>query len=242
MKKQKAVLSTMNLGIFNRRLIFMKEVNMYCNCLKVNKYPFKLTYLIFSIILLVLILTGCSKENKSISTALEDNQTLSVHFIDVGQGDSILVESGGEYMLIDGGSNEEGKVVFDYLKDQGVKKLDYIIGTHPHEDHIGGLDDVINQFSVGEVFLTDYVEPTDTFEDLLLAIKNKNLKIINPNIGEEFPIGSGSFTFIAPIKKDYGENVNNYSLGIKLTNGENAFILTGDAEKRVRRGYGRERN
>lgn len=157
------------------------------------------------------------------------NSTLKVHFIDVGQGDSILIESAGKYMLIDAGENEKGKVVINYLKNTGVKKLDYIIATHPHSDHIGGLDDVVRQFDIGKVIMPDVEHTTNTFDDLLDAISEKGLKITKAKVGNKYDIGDASFVIIAPNSKQY-DSLNNYSVSIKLTNGKNSFVFTSDAE------------
>ena len=94
----------------------------------------------------------------------ESNENLKVHFIDVGQADCILLEQSGHFMLIDAGNNDDGNIVVDYLKKQGVTKLDYIIGTHAHEDHIGGIDDVINNFDEDKIFFPKTSNTTKTFE------------------------------------------------------------------------------
>lgn len=154
---------------------------------------------------------------------------LKVHFIDVGQGDSVLIESDNKYMLIDAGERNKSKVVIDYLENIGVKKLDYLIATHPHSDHIGGLADVIGYFDIGKVIMPDVVHTTKTFEDLLDAISEKNLKITKAVVGNVYNIGDASFVIIAPNKNSY-DNLNNYSVGIKLQNGANSFLFTGDAE------------
>ena len=95
---------------------------------------------------------------------------LKVHFIDVGQGDSILIQSGTENMLVDAGTNESGPTVTAYLQSLGVTKLSYLIGTHPHEDHIGGMDDVIHAFDIGTVIMPDVSHTTRTYEDVLLSL------------------------------------------------------------------------
>ena len=106
----------------------------------------------------------------------EVSTDLSIHYIDVGEADSIFITNNGYSMLIDGGENEDGKLVVNYLKEElNVTKIDYVVGTHPHEDHIGGLDDVINNIEVKEVYLPDSTTTTKTFEDLLDAIENKEL-------------------------------------------------------------------
>lgn len=173
------------------------------------------------------------KPNTSQSQQPEDSYNevskLKVHIIDVGQGDSVLIESDNKYMLIDAGERNKSKVVIDYLENIGVKKLDYIIATHPHSDHIGGLADVIRHFNIGRIIMPDVVHTTKTFENLLDAISEKGLKITKAAVGNEYSIGDASFVIIAPNGIDY-DNLNNYSVGIKLQNGSNSFIFTGDAE------------
>lgn len=107
------------------------------------------------------------------------DEDLQIHFIDVGQGDSILIRSDGYNILIDAGENNKGQTVVSYLQSQGVKTLDLVIGTHPHSDHIGGLDVVVNEMEVKQVLMPELkksvVPTTKTYRDLLTAIKNKNL-------------------------------------------------------------------
>lgn len=153
-----------------------------------------------------------------------------VHFINVGQGDAILIEADEHYMLIDAGENNQGIAVVNYLKELGIKKLDYVIGTHPHSDHIGGLDNVIHSFDIGKVIMPDVTHTTKTFEDVLDAIAEKGLKITKAVAGNTYTLGASSFTIIAPNASSYKE-LNDYSVGIKFTNGENSFLLTGDAEE-----------
>ena len=184
--------------------------------------------------------------SKSSVTTSEENPlinvdgNLQIHFIDVGQADSILIKQDNNYMLIDGGNNEDGDMLVKYLKEQGVEKLDYIIATHPHEDHIGGLDDVLNEFDTDLVLMPDKITTTKTFEDFLLAIKNRQdvknkngenvtLKKV-PKLEEKYNLGNASFVIYAPNSSSYDE-LNNYSIVIKLSFGNNAFLFTGDAEK-----------
>jgi competence protein ComEC len=133
-------------------------------------------------------------------------------------------------MLIDAGNNADSNLVVNYLKKNGVKKLDYAIGTHPHEDHIGSLDTVINNFEIGKVLMPKATSTTKTFKDVVTAIKNKNLKITEPIPGTTYNLGEASWTILAPSKnKDY-EDANNYSIVCKLKYGKTSFIFTGDAE------------
>ncbi|SQB33375.1 cell wall-binding repeat-containing protein [Clostridium cochlearium] len=154
---------------------------------------------------------------------------LKVHYIDVGQGDSILIQQDGHNMLIDAGKNSSEKVVLDYLKSHGVTKLDYVIGTHPHEDHIGGLDAVINNFEIGQVFMPKVTHTSQTFKSVVTAITNKGLKITTPKIGDSYGLGNARWEIIAPVSASY-DNLNNYSIVTKLKFGNNSFIFTGDAE------------
>jgi len=140
-----------------------------------------------------------------------------------------LIQSDEATMLIDGGNNADAEAVVDYIKSQNIKKLDYVIGTHPHEDHIGGLDAVIESFDIGAVYMPKAMSTTKTFEDVLKAISNKGLKVNTPIPGTNINLGSAVFTILAPNSERY-ESTNNYSIVIKLTNGKNSFLFTGDAE------------
>lgn len=154
---------------------------------------------------------------------------LEVHFIDVGQADSILIKAPGGIMLIDAGNNADSNLVTSYLKKQGISKLDVVVGTHPHEDHIGGLDAVIDTFAIGKVYMPRAAHTTQTYEDVLVAIKNKGLKITAPAAGTTFDIGEAKCTVLAPNSSSY-DDLNNYSIVIKLEYGQTSFLFTGDAE------------
>ena len=158
----------------------------------------------------------------------EVTEDLKVYFIDVGQADSILVISKDEAMLIDAGNNEDGTDVVNFIKEKGITKLNYVIGTHPHEDHIGGLDDVINAFDIENVYLPDITTNTKTFEDVLDAIENKNLEITTPQIGDTFTLGESNCEVKSTIIDN--SNLNLASLVIRLEFGETSFLFMGDAE------------
>ena len=155
------------------------------------------------------------------------SKELTVHFIDVGQADCILLESDGHYMLIDAGNNADEDLIINYLESQGVKKLD-VVGTHPHEDHIGSLDTVIKEFDIGNVYMPKAEHTSQTFEDVLTAIADKGLQINTPIPGEEFDFNDMPVEIFAPIY-DY-EELNNDSIVLRLTCGEIRFLFTGDAE------------
>ncbi len=170
------------------------------------------------------------KEPNNEVTNVDGN--LIIDYIDVGQGDSILIRQGEHAMLIDGGTTECKEELLEYLKSKNITKFDYIIGTHPHEDHIGSLDDVVNEFEFDTIFFPDVSSArvtTKTFENLVLAVANKNMKFTTPVSGKEYSLGEAKFNILAPSSTSY-QSLNNYSIVIKLNYGENSFIFTGDAE------------
>lgn len=169
-------------------------------------------------------------EQKNEVTNIDGN--LIIDYIDVGQGDSILIRQGEHAMLIDGGTSECKDDLLEYLKSKNITKFDYIIGTHPHEDHIGSLDDVVNAFDFDTILFPDVSSAkvtTKTFENLVLAVANKNMKFTTPISGKEYSLGEAKFNILAPSSSNY-QSLNNYSIVIKLNYGENSFMFTGDAE------------
>ena len=132
-------------------------------------------------------------------------------------------------MLIDAGNNDDGNLVVNFLKEKGITKINYLIGTHPHEDHIGGLDDVIKNFDIDNIYMPKIQTTTKTFEDVLTAISNKKLKITSPEKGTTFKIGDAQCeTMTEPILDN--ENLNLSSIVVRLTFGNNSFLFMGDAE------------
>ncbi len=157
------------------------------------------------------------------------NGKLKVHFINVGQADSILIQQGSESMLVDAGNNADSELVKKYVSSQGITQLSYVVGTHPHEDHIGGLDYIINSFSVGKIYMPRASSTTQTFEDVLTAINNKGMKVTTPIPGDNFNIGGATVTILAPNSSSY-DDTNNYSIVLRITYGSTSFMLDGDAE------------
>lgn len=166
-------------------------------------------------------------EDTSTSKVVSGN--LVIDFIDVGQGDSILIRQGQNAMLIDGGTSECRDELLNFLEEEKIKKFDYIIGTHTHEDHIGSLDDVVNEYDFDKIIFPKCTSTTETFENLVNAVNNKNKKFTTPKVGEKYELGEASFEILAPNDDNYS-SANNYSIVIKLTFGENSFLFTGDAE------------
>ena len=153
---------------------------------------------------------------------------IEIHFMDVGQGDAALIKCGDATMLIDAGENDKGSQVWSYLKNQNITKLDYVIGTHPDSDHIGGLDVIIYKFDCDNVFMSSYKKDTKTYDDVVQAAKNKNNKITYPKPGDTYQLGEAAFTIIAP--NDKYEDSNNASIGVYLKYGDTSYLFTGDAE------------
>ncbi|WP_044973617.1 ComEC/Rec2 family competence protein [Ruminococcus sp. HUN007] len=159
---------------------------------------------------------------------------LSVHFIDVGQGDSTLIISGDRTVLIDAGDREGGQSVRSYLVSQNVDHLDYLIATHPHSDHTGGIEMVLESFETGAVLIPHFSESGKSEEDLYAwhelnrTAEAAGITMTEVSPGMTFDLGISSLSVLAP-SSDYDE-INNYSVVTELVHGENTFLITGDAE------------
>lgn len=193
-----------------------------------------------AIIVIALYLINASglfdKENKKQSSSATENiGSCSVHFIDVGQGDSTLISCNGVNVLIDAGENNRGDDVLLKLIELNISKLDYVIGTHAHSDHIGGLDTVINSVKTDKIVLSDLpdsmVPNTKTYTDLLNAIVENNVELIPFEPNMSFDIGGGKLTLISP-NKDYKDH-NDLSIISRFTFSDTSFLFTGDAEEKV---------
>jgi competence protein ComEC len=157
---------------------------------------------------------------------------LSVYFLNIGQGDATYIKTAsGDDILIDGGKNEAGPTVVNYLKQLGVDDLEVLISTHPDADHVGGLDNVLYAFRVNAVYAPKVSHTTDTFKDFLLAVKAQGLKIKEAKAGVSLSLANVTAKFVGPVKA-YGDDLNDWSAVLHLAYGDSTFLFTGDAEKK----------
>lgn len=158
---------------------------------------------------------------------------LSVYFLNVGQGDATYIHTAnGDDILIDGGKNEAGAVVVDYLTQLGVKDIEVLVSTHPDEDHVGGLDTVLRKFVVKSVYAPKVSHATQTYKDFLTAVKDEGLTIKEAKAGVSLPLQGVAAKFVGPTKA-YGDDLNDWSAVLRLTYGKNAFLFAGDAETKA---------
>lgn len=160
------------------------------------------------------------------------SNSLQVHYIDVGQADAIFIDYGETDILVDAGNKADGGNVVKYLKDLNTDDIEILVATHPHEDHIGGLDTVINSFKVDKILKPDIAENTETNRDFEIAITNKNISTECPEKGKIIEFGDLKLTVLSDKTKIYKET-NNFSIVLKMVYGNTSFMFTGDAESDV---------
>lgn len=181
----------------------------------------------------VLSFAGCGAQknnNISKSSAESEYSGMSVTYLNVGQGDSELIQVNGINMLIDAGTNAGANDLVKDLKNRGIKTIDIAIATHPHEDHIGGMDEVLENFDVKSFYAPKVAHTTKTYENMLKAVKNEGLKIQQIKEGTKIDLGKDTEVQVySPVKSQY-EELNNYSPVMKISYGQNSFMFTGDAE------------
>ena len=167
---------------------------------------------------------------QSVYVITPDHESLVVEYLDVGQADSMLLSSDGEYMLIDAGNNADGDDIVRYLREVGADELKYVVGTHPHADHIGGMDDVILDLDVENVLLPNATTNTQTYSDVLDAIEAKQVPVTVPVKGQTFQLGDATISVVAAQPSD---DLNNTSIVLRATYEDTSFLFMGDAETAV---------
>lgn len=184
----------------------------------------------FSLLLLagLLLLSGCSPVSENARTVVPAGSGLSVHFISVGQGNAVLAESDGAYMLIDGGDGSHSSKMIRYLKDTGVEKLDYVIATHYDSDHLSGILGAMEVFPIDTLLDPDYETDSKLFASYLKKKEEKGLTSVHPVPGDSYSLGNSTFTIVAPQGSSYSDE-NDYSIAIRLTCGSTSFFMAGDA-------------
>ena len=175
-----------------------------------------------------------SQENDEIDefgNGYEAPGLFKVYYLDVGQADSIFIKTEGKNMLIDAGGNESGIKIVNFLNSLNVEKIDYLVATHPHEDHIGGMDDIINNFKIGKFYMPDNYTTTKTFEDMITALENKNLKYYVPNIGDEIIMDDADFEVL--YLDSSSEDLNDSSIVLKGIYEKYSFLFMAVASSKV---------
>ncbi len=176
------------------------------------------------------------KENQAIQESVAesiviDEEKLNILFFDVGQADCQLIICDGKTMLIDSGNARDGELIVNGLRALNIEKIDYLIGTHIHEDHIGSMHEIVNSFNIGKIFLPYNTTTTSTYyKKLLTAIANKNLSIEEIEIGDIFSIGNTTCEVMA-VDHEEPENQNLASIVIQMEYGNMKYLFMGDAEK-----------
>lgn len=174
--------------------------------------------------------------NAGISEQTGEETSFEVHFIDVGQADAALVLCDGESMLIDGGNRGDSSLIYTYLKQRGLEHLDYMICTHPHEDHVGGLVGALNYATADVAYapVTDY--DSEVFRDFKKYLEQQGREVDVPTAGETFMLGSAEVSVVGPANMDTGSNPNNMSIVLRVVYGDTSFLFTGDAEREEEQG------
>ncbi|WP_291964843.1 ComEC/Rec2 family competence protein [Caloramator sp.] len=181
------------------------------------------------IIIFTLFFTGCIESNIEQSNNIE--KYLKVIVLDVGQGDSILIQTPNrKNILIDAGPNSVRDSFLNKLNKSKVKDIEVLISTHPHEDHIGNMDDVIKNYNINNIFMPKVTTNTKTFINMMEEIKKKNIKIKTAKAGVKFNVDGVEFELLAP-NGNYYEELNNYSAVVRVKYKNSAFLFMGDAEK-----------
>lgn len=183
--------------------------------------------------------TSANKVQTIVSQSIEnieevnlDNDKLNIIYFYVGQADCTLIKLKNKIMLIDAGNNEDGKNVVSFLKDKYITNIDYLVGTHADEDHIGGLDDIINNLNIENVLIPTVGDGGTDYKNVVKACENKNVVIQNPTMGDNFSFEGANFEIMSAMEEDETSD-NNSSIVINLTYNETNYLFMGDAETEV---------
>lgn len=196
--------------------------------MKINKKLLTLSLTVIIILLIFVLYIFFNIKFRSSKSVSCNKDFLTIHYIDVGQGDSILVQFNEKNLLIDAGC--PNRKVYNYLKKCNIKKINYVIATHPHDDHIGGMTYIINRFPINNFLAPKAINNTPCFKKMITDLRKNNLKINLTKAGSYIPFDSKLSCFIiAPNNYNY-KNLNNYSLVLRITYNKTSFLFCGDAE------------
>lgn len=200
--------------------------------LKENKW-----FILLVIVLVIFFYFQEQKEIKELQTNISvmtknfSKDKFYVYYLDVGQADSTLIVDKGEFYLIDAGNNADGPLLVEFFKELGITKFKYVFGTHAHEDHIGGMDDIINNFEIENFYMPNVVSLTKTYEDVLDALTTNKVIYDTPKIGDVLNIKTGMFKVLSVTKDD--SDLNDTSIVLKLVKDDYSFLFMGDATKKI---------
>lgn len=193
--------------------------------------------LLLSLLIICLFFCGCTYffpyNRISDSIISKEDAGLAVHFVDVGQGDCVLLESRGQFAIIDAGEYSEKDKVISYLRSAGVKTLDYMISTHPHSDHCGGLSEVLRSFETAVFISPDVDSDSNSWEYVLDAADEQGVTYETPEPYDTYTLGDATITVLSPSSDAVYSSLNDYSVVCMVEYGSTSFLLTGDAEETV---------
>jgi len=205
-------------------------------------------WLVLLAIVMIAVLSACGASRSELEPPISDlnvqvietqeiepnlEELLFIHFIDVGEGDAILIVQGNYSMLIDGGPPEMGTTVVDYLRNHGISRLDYIVATHPFADHVGGLRNVLRQINTQNILLPMVYHDTPAYNAFLVAAEDSGADVAVPFAGHTFSLGNAAVTILSPSPTDEWDNRANYSIVMRVEFGLTSFLLMGDAMREV---------
>ncbi len=187
--------------------------------------------LTIAVMFLIFVIASSINGNTELIDELEQ-RPLQVFYIDVGQGDCALIKFNDEYMLIDSGEAVYADDVISFIKSKNITKLKYVVATHPHSDHIGGLSEILQNFEVESIIMPKVTTNTQIFEDLIKTIKEKEIEVIVAKVNDKYNLGDSEFVLLAPFDIE-SDNLNDYSVVIRLLYKNASFIFTADVESNV---------
>ena len=195
--------------------------------LKNNKKISIISIIILSVIAICIISFSF---NINIKKSYANSSSMTVHFLDVGEANCIYISSNNMNMLIDAGNYYDGEYIIDYLKDHNISKLDYVIASHAHEDHIGSMNLIIDTFDIGTFIMPSKQHTTSAYTKMLKSLVQKNIPITRPIANSTYKLGYGYFTVLSTDMDPLSTSINNSSVVVKVCDNNNSFLIGGDIE------------